>query len=384
MTHLRFDIVVIGGGPAGAVAALHCARAGFAVCLLERQSFPRETLCGEFLSREVIGVLRELGLEREFLSLVPSPISRCTLSPDRGPVLSMDLGFTAYGMKRSTFDTMLLEAARSQGVTVMQPAEAEAVVRGEEVFDVVCTTAAGPCTIRGRWAIGAYGKSSRLDKHLQRSFAGKRTGSNGVKLHVPASTLMNVRSDEILLCGGQQLYCGINHVDGGSATICFLERRTRNVPPARGRIRELAEGNPRFAAIMTPDAYAAVEHAPIYGTGNIYFGPRDVVQNGMLMVGDAARVIAPLAGDGIAMAMQGAQLLGRLFQQERRAARGRDALEHAYRRQWERLFATRVRAALVVQRILLSPRLRMIGSVLLTVAPSLLPMALSMTRGRDA
>jgi flavin-dependent dehydrogenase len=348
---------------------------------MERQSFPRETVCGEFLSREVIAVLRDLGLEREFLSLAPSHITQITLYPDRGPRLSEPLGFTAYGMKRSTFDRMLLDTARLHGVSIIQPANVASVVRLEEGFEFLCQTPEGLHTVRGRWAIGAYGRSSPLDRQLKRPFAGTRTGLNGIKFHVPASTLADVRSDEILICTGPGIYCGINHVDGGSATICFLEQRRRNDQRPRGRVRELAESNPNFARIVTPDALLAVEHAAIHGTGNIYFGPRSVVEHGMFMVGDAARVIAPLAGDGISMALQGAQLLGRVFEHERRTHDGGNALEQRYRREWERLFEARVRTALLLQRVLLSTRVRRIASSLLESAPSLLRTALKMTRG---
>jgi flavin-dependent dehydrogenase len=376
-----FDLVIIGGGPAGSAAALYGVRAGLSVCLIERQPFPRETLCGEFLSHEVIAVLRDIGLEQEFFVREPSPIMRLTLCPDRGARVSELLGFTAYGMKRSMFDAMLLDAARSQGVLIEQPVEVQSVRRREGGFDIHCRRSDGPLTVRGRRAIGAYGRSSPLDSVLERSFAGVRTGLNGVKFHVPASTLTGVQPDEILIATGPDMYCGINHVGGGFATLCFLERRSANTLPARARVGELAKNNPACAQIVTSETLSAVERAPIYGAGNIFFGPRNVVENGVLMVGDAARVIAPLAGDGIGMALQGAQLLGRLLEEGRRRSWKADVLEERYSRGWQKLFAARVRAAYLFQRVMLSMNLRMVSSLLLAVAPPLLRMALTLTRG---
>jgi flavin-dependent dehydrogenase len=284
-------------------------------------------------------------------------------------------------MKRGTFDRMLLESARSHGVAIIQPADVESVIRLKDGFELRCRTPDGPQAIRGRWAVGAYGRSSSLDKQLKRPFAGTRTGLNGVKLHIPAMMLTEVRSDEILICTGPGMYCGINHVDGGSVTICFLERRRGDSRNSRERIGELGGANASFARIMTPDALGAVGRAAIHGSGNIYFGPRDVVANGMFMVGDAARVIAPVAGDGIGMAFQGAQLLGRIFRDERRTPKGRDVLERRYRREWGDLFRARLRTALLVQQVLLSPQLRRFALPLLRTAPALLRTALAMTRG---
>jgi hypothetical protein len=84
------------------------------------------------------------------------------------------------------------------------------------------------------------------------------------------------------------------------------------------------------------------------------------------------------------MALQGAQVLGRLLERERQTVRGRDALERDYRREWEDLFKTRVRAAFLLQQILFSARMRGMALSLLTSIPSLLGIAVRMTRGRGA
>ena len=69
----QFDVVIVGGGPAGSVAARSIAAAGYTVAVLERRSFPREKLCGEFLSAEVSRTISEMGLQREFQALLPNP-----------------------------------------------------------------------------------------------------------------------------------------------------------------------------------------------------------------------------------------------------------------------------------------------------------------------
>src|SRR5512140_1867929 len=136
----EFDVVVIGGGPAGSVAARSIAAAGYSVALLEKQSFPRETLCGEFLSLEVTDIIRRLGLETAFHALQPNPLTTVTLYAGKSRSVSARLGFTAYGMKRGKFDAMLLSAAKTQGVVVHQPADVAAIDRTEDGFAVRYST----------------------------------------------------------------------------------------------------------------------------------------------------------------------------------------------------------------------------------------------------
>jgi menaquinone-9 beta-reductase len=75
MNESRYDIAIVGAGPAGSTAALYLARMNFRVCVIEKMPFPRETLCGEFLSREVTRILGDLHLNEGFLSLQPNPLT---------------------------------------------------------------------------------------------------------------------------------------------------------------------------------------------------------------------------------------------------------------------------------------------------------------------
>src|SRR5690606_6157947 len=118
-----FDIGIIGAGPAGSTAAAYFASYGFDTCLFEKKIFPRETLCGEFLSPEVIHLLKEQNLFNEFISLNPNKINSFRLFNNSGESLFSKFGFEAFGLSRSLFDNLLLANAISKGVTVYQPAE---------------------------------------------------------------------------------------------------------------------------------------------------------------------------------------------------------------------------------------------------------------------
>jgi 2-polyprenyl-6-methoxyphenol hydroxylase-like FAD-dependent oxidoreductase len=63
-----YDVIIVGGGPAGASASVHLATRGARVLLLEREKFPRPKLCGEFISPECLGHFARLGVLEEMLS----------------------------------------------------------------------------------------------------------------------------------------------------------------------------------------------------------------------------------------------------------------------------------------------------------------------------
>src|SRR5207249_9262699 len=69
-----FDVIIAGGGPAGASAAIHLASRGARVLLAEQKKFPREKLCGEFISPECLIHFKELGVDDQMLKAQPSSL----------------------------------------------------------------------------------------------------------------------------------------------------------------------------------------------------------------------------------------------------------------------------------------------------------------------
>src|SRR5690242_4941319 len=118
------DVLIIGGGPAGAMAALLLARRNWNVALIEQHVFPRDKVCGECLSALAIEVLGRHGL-------LPLPcaveLTHVTLYPMAGPAARIPLGRRMLGLSRARLDASLLAAARESGVNILQPARCEAM-----------------------------------------------------------------------------------------------------------------------------------------------------------------------------------------------------------------------------------------------------------------
>src|SRR3954469_11161786 len=115
-----FDVVIAGAGPAGGSLALRLARAGVRVALVDAARFPRDKLCGEFLSPEAWGTLGDLGLAGAVARSGYQPILRVRLTTPRGRVLDAGFagpdGLPGIGLGRSVLDDLLVQHARAAGV----------------------------------------------------------------------------------------------------------------------------------------------------------------------------------------------------------------------------------------------------------------------------
>ena len=112
---------VVGGGPAGVMAAFAAMREGAGVRIFEKSAFPRHKVCGEFLSPAILPLLRRAGCEAGFLQLRPAVLSAMRLHFGTR-VIRHPLPEPAYGLSRYELDRLLLEHAASAGAQVVREA----------------------------------------------------------------------------------------------------------------------------------------------------------------------------------------------------------------------------------------------------------------------
>ena len=352
------------------------------VAIVERKQFPREVMCGEFLSHEVIGAIRRFGLYDEFISLRPNKITSFAFIPENGVRVVQPFGFEAWSLKRSLLDKMLLQGAVARGVTIIQPADVISINRIQNGYEVRCKTRQDQLSLSAGTVIAAYGKQSPLDKSLKRSFASYRSGMSGVKYHVPRSVFAESPDGAIQLFAGNGVYCGVNRVNENEATVCFLADSAKHAFHPKEALGILLQKNRKFRALFQVDLLSALPAFSPYGAGNIFFGKRNLVENGVYMIGDAAAVIAPLAGDGIGMAIESGQLIAHVLKRAKQDSLDRLQTEILYTREWTRLFRKRLTVASFLQGIAMDSLGGNLGGRLMKTLPHLAERTIEWTRSQ--
>lgn len=334
-------IIIIGGGISGLITSIQLVRTGIPVTLIERKSYPFHRVCGEYISAETIPFLNSLGLFPDPFS--PPAISRLQLSSVNGKSAFVKLDLGGFGISRHKFDHFLFQEAASAGVHFILNTTVDRVHFQDDHFRI---SAAGQ-EHHADVVIGSHGKRSVLDVSMGRDFIRKRSPYLAIKYHVRTDhppELIGLHNFK----GG---YCGISRVEDGKTNLCYLTHRDNL--KEHGSIPEMEEAvlfrNPIIESIFRNSDFLFDKPETI---NEISFETKKPVDQHILMAGDAAGMITPLCGNGMAMAMHASRLIAgcvRQFCEEPSYDRAR--LERDYSAQWRAAFAKRLWTGRHVQRL---------------------------------
>ncbi|TGE09758.1 NAD(P)/FAD-dependent oxidoreductase [Hymenobacter fodinae] len=341
------DVVIIGGGLAGLCAALDLLGRGYAVTLLERRQYPFHRVCGEYISNEVLPYLERLNASPD--QLMPARISEFQLSSPAGRILTAPLDLGGFGISRYVLDEYLYQLAQARGADVRLGTTVTAVQYEAATDEHVVELSDGQ-RLRARVALGAYGKRSTLDRQLQRSFFQQRSPYLGVKYHLR----YDQPRDLIALHNFADGYAGISAIEDNKYCFCYLT--TRQKLKEHGTIPALEKNvlarNPLLRRIFQEAEFLYPQPEVI---NEISFAPKQAVEDHVLMCGDAAGLITPLCGNGMAMAMHGASVAAHHIARFLEGGLARPALEAAYQCEWQQHFGQRLRVGRAIQHLFGQP-----------------------------
>ncbi|MGB5943384.1 MAG: NAD(P)/FAD-dependent oxidoreductase [Leeuwenhoekiella sp.] len=366
------QIIVIGGGLAGLTAAIHLSRAGKEVLLIERHSYPKHKVCGEYVSNEVLPYLKELGIDPFEAGAVS--IDTLQFSSGSGKMLTTKLPLGGFGLSRFTLDKLLFEKAVESGCKVMEDTVTKVRFKNDK-FSV--ETQSGE-KFESEIVIGSFGKRSNLDKSLSRKFITKKTPWIGVKSHYAAQ-----HPDHIVgLHNFKGGYCGISKVENNRINVCYLAHldsfgKYKDVDAFKDKVMQT---NPHLRNFFT-NAEPLFEKA--LTISQISFDQKNRVEDHVLMAGDSAALIHPLCGNGMAMAIMGAKLLSEnILNYFRNSEISHWQMEKNYSKEWEQHFKERLFYGRQLQRLLEHPELSDWGIRLAQYVPALIQKLITKTHGR--
>lgn len=331
-------------------AALDLRQRGHAVTLVERRTYPFHRVCGEYVSNEVLPYLGRLGVD--VAGLGAAHLTQFQVSSPAGRLLNAPLDLGGFGLSRFRLDAYLCQLAEQADVTVLQQATATAVTF-EPSTDQHAVQLADGRQLPARVVLGTYGKRSTLDRQLERPFFTQRSPYIGVKYHLRYPTMPR---NLIALHNFADGYAGISAIEDDKFCFCYLTTR-RNLK-AYGTIAQLETQvlarNPQLHHLLTT---AEVLYPQPEVINEISFAPKSCVEQHVLLSGDAAGLITPLCGNGMAMAIHGASMAAARTHAFLRGQLTRAALEAAYTADWHQHFGRRLQTGRAVQRLFGQPLL---------------------------
>jgi flavin-dependent dehydrogenase len=341
-----YDVAIIGGGLGGLALSIQLARLGYDVIVFEKEKYPFHKVCGEYMSLESWDFLNTLGIDPDGMN-VPI-ITRVMVSSANGKSFTRHLPLGGFGISRYRLDAALAELALHAGVQLLENTKVNDVVYDKEldIFKIDISQQ----SVRAKLACGSWGKRSNVDVKWKRNFsmAGKNKLNNyiGVKYHVSSG----LPADTIALHNFKNGYCGIVKIEDDKYNLCYLTT-AENLQRSKGDLkkmeRDILSQNPFLENIFRSARFSE----PAYTISQISFDKKSLVENHVIMVGDAAGMITPLCGNGMSMALHASKIATTHIHHFLQGNINRDKMENRYQFQWKKQFKARLRRGRRLQRI---------------------------------
>ncbi len=304
----EYDVIILGGGPAGATAAMYLGKAGIKTALIDKAKFPRDKTCGDAQGRKAAGIMRELGIYEEYEKLPGQKIYGITLSSPNGTQVHVDVENRSkpapgYTHKRQIFDNFLFKNAQKltdvKTLTVKDVIVEDRVVKG-----ITGINEKGEKEkIRTKLLLAADGALSTVAQKFKLNDNPTEHNISALRIYYKNVTGLTDRIEihmvESLIPGYFWVFPLPNNEANVGLGMIIKDMQDKKINLKEAVLKEIKE-NPlfkeRFKNATTVDDVKgwtlpiASHHRKCYG-------------NGFLLLGDAAGLVDPLSGEGVGNAM---------------------------------------------------------------------------------
>ncbi|MDI1241064.1 MAG: FAD-dependent monooxygenase [bacterium] len=354
----NYNVVIVGAGPAGSSAAIRLARSGRNVLLVDKASFPRHKLCGEFVSPECLDHLEVLGVIPQVDRHGPQPIHKTVFYSSGGRSFSVSSRWLAknngdsIGLSRRSLDQILLDRAGECGVDVLTETSVLdlSVMNGQPVHLSLRSSDGVPHGVTASIVIDATGRGRYVAKKFDAATAARKAGQVAFKAHLQGARIEPGACEIFSYPGG---YGGCSQVEGGVFNLCFIvdAALVRSVGSDPIKVLEATVLKNRRAAEVLADIAVEGEwiSVPIVRYGSMDPAPSP----GIIAIGDAAAFIDPFTGSGISMALESSRIACKAIME----SEDLDAIANAYRISHAAAFGKRLRTCRALRFLSNSPKI---------------------------
>ena len=382
-------IAIAGAGPAGASLAIRLASSGFETVLVEREHFPRQKLCGEFISPECFEHFEDLGVFENMMAAGGDRILETRFFESGGrsvavPSKWFGRGEFALSLSRAEMDHRLLQRAKEVGVKLFEGSTIAGVeIDNGRVVSIRTRASDGAVSdIAADIFVDATGRSRILTKLAEKKQEAVteriKPSLVGFKAHLRGVDLARGLCEIYSFPGG---YAGLSHVEDDLFNLCFLIKSAtvRSVGSDPDELVQRVVTRNKRAAATLRDGTAAGEWLAVSIDS---FGTKSpAMAANLYSIGDAAAFIDPFTGSGMVMAFESAAVMARAISAN---AESGEKLGREYRAAYQKKFANRLRVCSILRRTAFMPTVATVIVSLLSISTNARMSLARATRGADS
>ena len=324
------DVIVVGGGPAGAATAWSLARTGVDVLVLDRARFPRDKVCAEYLSPQASRIFSDMAVLDEIEAAGAAHLTGMILRAPSGKTVHAEFagvkGFSAFSnrglaLRRTVLDEILLRRARTGGARVEEGVRVTDITRDAtgRVNGVAAVTDGGKSRdLRSRVVVGADGLRSVVGRRLGLVRTRRWPRRIGLISHYRGIAGMRGMGEMHVDAQG---YLGLAEVGHGLTNVGIvipISRAGRVAGDREGFFKDWIASRPHLAARFG----GAEQVTPVRATGPFNSVAAKAYAPGAVLVGDAADFFDPFTGEGVYAALRGGEILAPFVTQALQATDG--------------------------------------------------------------
>ena len=325
---MDYDVVVVGGGPAGSSTAYHLARRDVRVLVIDKETFPRDKICGDGIAPRAVRTLYKMGLEERLdgqfnkfhgfrfagpgRTVIETPIPPTPSFPDHG-----------YIIRRVDLDKILLDYARENGAEVWEGCSVTApLVEDGRVAGVKALRDGQEVEVNAKVVVGADGPHSTLGKAMGLLVNDAHYLGISIRQYVEGAERigdhLEIYSEKEIIPGSGWIFPVSETVAnvGVGAMLYHIRRR-------RMDLHEMLETFMTDTRHVAPKLKNARPISPARGSLlRVGLKASKVECPGMILVGDAASMTNPVSGEGITYALETGELAADHILASRMSGRG--------------------------------------------------------------